>query len=55
MVLLVVKKLHVNVGDIRDPGSIPGSGRPLEEGWQPTPVFLPRESYGQRGLMGYCS
>ena len=21
--------------------------------WQPTPVFLPRESYGQRGLVGY--
>ena len=21
--------------------------------WQPTPVFLPRESHGQRGLAGY--
>ena len=21
--------------------------------WQPTPVFLPRESYGQKSLMGY--
>ena len=21
--------------------------------WQPTPVFLPRESHGQRSLMGY--
>ena len=21
--------------------------------WQPTPVFLPRESHGQRGLVGY--
>ena len=22
--------------------------------WQPTPVFLPRESHGQRSLAGYC-
>ena len=34
--------------------SIPGSGRPPGGGaWQPTPVFLPRESYGQRSLAGY--
>ena len=26
---------------------------PLEEVWQPTPVFLPGESYGQRSLVGY--
>ena len=26
---------------------------PLEEGRQPTPVFLPRESHGQRSLVGY--
>jgi len=25
----------------------------LEEGLQPTPVFLPGESPGQRSLMGY--
>ena len=25
----------------------------LEEGWQPTPVFLPGESQGQRILVGY--
>ena len=22
--------------------------------WQPTPVFLPRESHGRRSLVGYC-
>ena len=22
--------------------------------WQPTPVFLPGESQGQRSLVGYC-
>ena len=26
---------------------------PLEEEWQPTPVFLPGESRGQRSLAGY--
>ena len=25
----------------------------LEKKWQPTPVFLPRESHGQRNLVGY--
>ena len=25
----------------------------LEEGWQPTPEFLPGESHGQRNLVGY--
>ena len=37
-----------------DQGSIPGSGRfPWSRKWQPTPVFLPRESHGWRSLMGY--
>jgi len=31
-VVLVVKKLPANAGDARDAGSIPGSGRSLEEG-----------------------
>ena len=26
---------------------------PWERNWQPTPVFLPGKSYGQRGLVGY--
>ena len=26
---------------------------PLRRKWQPTPVFLPRESHGQRSLAGY--
>ena len=26
---------------------------PWRRTWQPTPVFLPRESHGQRGLTGY--
>ena len=34
-----------------DPGSIPWIDRRRE--WQPTPVFLPGEFYGQRRLPGY--
>ena len=30
-----------------------GQEDPLEEGMQPTPVFLPGESHGQRSLMDY--
>ena len=30
-----------------------GQEYPLEKGWQPTPVFLPGESHGQRSLVGY--
>ena len=32
----------------------PGWKDPLEEAWQPTPVFLSGESHGQRSLVGYC-
>ena len=28
-------------------------GKSLEKVWQPTPVFLPGESHGQRSLAGY--
>ena len=35
-------------------GSVPGSGRsPCSRKRQPTPVFLPGESHGQRSLAGY--
>ena len=53
-VALVVKNLPAYAGDIRDADSIPGLGRSLGgRTWQPTPVFLPGESYGQRSLAGY--
>ena len=32
---------------------IPALGR-SGEGWQPTPVFLPGKSQGQRRVVGYC-
>ena len=34
-------------------GSLPGSGRSLEEGMATTPIFLPGEPHGQCGLAGY--
>ena len=53
-VVLVVKNLPANAGDIRDAVSIPGLGRlPWRRTQQPTPVFLPGESHGQRSLVGY--
>ena len=47
---LVVKNLPANAGDERDSVSIPG-----RRAWQPTPVFLPGESYGWRSLVGYST
>ena len=44
----MVKNLSANAEDTRDAGSIPWSGK-----WQPTPVFLPGGSHGQRSLVGY--
>ena len=51
--MLMVKNLPASAGDLRDVGLIPGLGRsPWNWAWQPTPVFLPEESGGQRGLAG---
>ena len=47
----LVKNPTASAGDIRDTGSTPGTGR----SWQPTPVFLPGESHGQRTLIGYSA
>ena len=44
---LVVKNPPANAGDM-------GWEDSLEEAWQPTPVFLPGESHGQRSLI-VCS
>ena len=48
----VIKNLPANAGGL---GLIPGSGRCPFPGrkWQPTPVFLPGRSHGQRSLAGY--
>ena len=49
-VVLVVKNLPANAGDIRTHG-FPWVGKiPWRRAWQPTLVFLPGESHGQRSL-----
>ena len=49
--LLAMWEVAHNGGDA---GSVLGLGRSPGEGkWQPTPVFLPGKSHGQRSLEGY--
>ena len=43
--VLVVKHQPANAGDVRDTGSIPGSGRSPEGGHGSTPVFLSGDSH----------
>ena len=50
-VVLVIKNLPAKVGDLRDTGLIPRSGRSLG-GRHGNPIFLPGESHGQRKLTG---
>jgi len=53
-VALVVKNPPANAGDTRDWASILGLGRaPGGRHGKPTPEFLPRESHGQKSLVGY--
>ena len=49
----MVGNLPAKSGDIRDAGLIPGLEDPLEKEMQPTLVFLPGKSCGQRSLVGY--
>ena len=49
--MLVVKNPPANAGNIRDVGSIPGSGR--SPGGVMANHPLPGESHGQRSLVGY--
>ena len=49
----VVKNLPASVGDTGDSDSIWVGKIPWRRKWQPTPVFLPGESHGQRNLEGY--
>ena len=51
--VLVVKNPPANVGDVRR-GFDPWVAKiPRRRKWQPTPLFLPGESRGQRSLLGY--
>ena len=52
-VALVAKNLPTNAGDL-ECGFDPWVRKILwRRAWQPTPVFLPGESHGQRSLAGY--
>ena len=47
----VGKESACNAGD---PGFDPWVGKiPWRRKWQPTPLFLPGKSHGQRNLLGY--
>ena len=49
----MVKTPPAKAGATGDMGLIPGWGRsPGGGAWQPTPVFLPGESHGQKSLAG---
>ena len=50
---LVAQRLNIHL-QCRRPGFDPWVGNiPWRRKWQPTPVFLPGESQGQRSLVGY--
>ena len=51
---LVAENLLPNAGDVNRQGFNPWVNKvPWRSAWQPTPVFLPGESHGQRTLVGY--
>ena len=54
-VALVAKNSSASAGIIKRHRFIPWVRKvPCRRAWQPTPVFLPEESHGQRSLAGYC-
>ena len=51
---LVVKNPSANAGDVKRRGFKPCIRKILwRREWQPTPVFLPGKSHGQKSLVGY--
>ena len=51
-----VKESACSAGATGESGLTPGSGRAPGGGkWQPTPVYLPEKSHGQRSLAGYST
>ena len=51
----MVKNLPANSGQARDAFHPWVRKIPWRRAWQPTPVFLPGESHGQRSLVGYST
>ena len=54
-VALVVKNPPTSAGDVEEMWVRSLGWEDLERAWRPTPVFLPRETLGQRSLAGYKS
>ena len=52
-VAIMIKNLPANAGDKRQRFDPWVEKIPLKMAWQPTPVFLPGGSHGQRSLVGY--
>ena len=52
-VMLVAKSPPASAGDIKIQVQSLSWEDPWRRAWQPTPVFLPGESHGQRILVGY--
>ena len=50
--IVLMQETPANAGDMTDRDLISGN-IPWKRKWQPTPVFLPGEFYGQRSLTGY--
>ena len=52
----MVNNLTANVGDCMRHRFDPWAGEmPWRRAWQPTPVFLPGDSHGQKSPVGYSS
>ena len=52
--VLAVENPPANTGDRREVGLILIVGKiPWRRAWQPSPIFLPEESHGERSLVGY--
>ena len=49
----MVKNLPANIGDTEMQGRSLGWEDPWRKKWQPTAVFFPGKSHGQRSLAGY--
>ena len=50
----LVAQMVKNLSAMQETGFNPRVGKiPWRRTWQPTPVFLPGESHGQRSLAGY--
>ena len=49
-------RIHLPMQETQEMGFDPRVGKiPWWRAWQPTPVFLPGESHGQRSLAGYSA